>query len=245
VKAQAIVASLLAGLATGLGALVVVLVPNFSRRLYDTLLGFSAGVMLGAATLNLLMPALELGRLFTVVLGLVSGALLVLWLERNLPRLEPHFAPTVNGPGKRLGMLMAAAMTLHNLPEGLAVGVAFTPATQSLGIIVALAIALQNVPEGLAVAAPLRAAGCPPWAAVFWGTASGLTEPLAAAVGVLLVGLFGPFVPYGLALAAGAMIYVVSDQLIPEIRSNPKDKIPSLALVLGFLIVTILTKLFG
>lgn len=244
-KAQAIFASLLAGLATGLGALVVVLVPSLSRRLYDTLLGFSAGVMLGAATLNLLVPALELGHLLTVGLGLVFGTLLVLWLERNLPRLEPHFAPTVSGPGKRLGMLMAAAMTLHNLPEGLAVGVAFTPATQSLGIIIALAIAVQNIPEGLAVATPLRAAGCPRWAAVFWGTASGLTEPLAAAVGVVFVQVLGPLIAFGLALAAGAMIYVVSDQLIPEILSNPQDKIPSLALVLGFLVVTILTKLFG
>lgn len=223
----------------------MIILPRLSRRLYDSLLGFSGGVMLSAAALALLWPALERGGLVAVALGLFAGGLLILLLERTVPHLEPHFAPRLNGPGARLGLLLAAAVTLHNLPEGLAVGVAFAPGTGSFGVIVALAIALQNIPEGLAVATPLRASGASRRAAVVWATASGLAEPAAAAVGFHLVNLVSVLVPFGLAFAAGAMVFVVSDQLIPESHRQPSDKAPSLALLAGFLLVALLMRLFA
>lgn len=241
--AQALLASWLAGMATGLGGLLVVLLPRLSRRAYDSLLGFSAGVMLSAAALTLLWPALERGGIASVALGLFAGGGLILVLERRVPHLEPHFAPNLNGPGRRLSLLLAAAVTLHNLPEGLAVGVAFAPGTGRFGLVVALAIALQNIPEGLAVATPVRAAGASRLAAVLWATLSGLAEPLAAAAGFHLVNAVQALVPFGLAFAAGAMVFVVSDQLIPESHRQPADKAPSLALLFGFLLVALLLRL--
>ena len=239
---QALLASWLAGLATGLGGLLVVLLPHLSRRVYDALLGFSGGVMLSAAALTLLWPALASGSAAAVTLGLLAGGVTVLLLERKVPHLEPHFAPRLNGPGTRLGLLLAAAITLHNLPEGLAVGVAFAPGSGSLGVVVALAIALQNIPEGLAVATPVRAAGASRLTAVLWATVSGMAEPVAAAAGFHFVSAVRGLVPFGLAFAAGAMVFVVSDQLIPESHRQPSDKAPSLALLLGFLLVALLVR---
>jgi ZIP family zinc transporter len=242
---MALLASLLAGLGTAVGGAILALFPRPSRSLYDTLLGFSAGVMLAAGSITLLGPALRDNGIGLVATGLLSGALLVFLLERSVPHLEPHFAPELAGPEKRLSMLLGAALTIHHLPEGLAIGVAFAGRQPSLGIIVAAAIALQNVPEGLAVAVPLRAAGASRQRAIFWAAASGIGEPLGAVCGVEFVRLLGPLVPVALALAAGAMIFVASDQLIPESRQRPQAKAPSLGLIVGFLLVAVLTRLFA
>lgn len=241
----ALIASLLAGLATGLGGALIALLPAISRRMYDTLLGFSAGVMLAAGSITLLGPALRHNGIVPVAVGLAVGALLVFHLELAVPHLEPHFAPQLTGPAKRLGLLMAAALTLHHLPEGLAVGVSFAGGAPRLGVIIALAIALQNIPEGLAVALPLRAAGFSRGRAILWATCSGFAEPVAAVAGVWFVRLLGPMVPFALGLAAGAMIFVASDQLIPESRQQPQAKAPSLGLIFGFVLVSVLTKLFA
>jgi len=238
---NALLASTLAGLATGLGGLLICIVPRVSRRWYDTLLGFSAGVMLATGSISLLWPALQRDGLGQVSLGLAAGGTLIYLLERVIPHLEPHFAPQLSGPHKSLGLLLAAALTLHHIPEGLAIGVAFAGGGTSVGLLVAASIAIQNIPEGLAVAMPLRAAGLERWKAFVGATASGLGEPLAAALGVWFVSLVGPIVPFALALAAGAMIFVASDQLIPESRQQPEAKAPSVGLMLGFLCVTILS----
>ncbi len=241
----ALIASLLAGLATGLGGAMIAFLPRISRRVYDTLLGFSAGVMLAAGSITLLWPALaSKNGIIPSVAGLLLGALLVYLLELAVPHLEPHFAPELhNGRSKRLGLLMAAALTLHHVPEGLAIGVAFASETKALGAIVAVAIALQNIPEGLAVAMPLRAAGCSRARAIAWASLSGLTEPLAAALGVWFASFLNGMLPFGMALAAGAMIFVASDQLIPESHAQSQSKSPSLGLISGFVLLAVLTKL--
>ncbi len=238
----ALVASVLAGLSTGIGGLLICIVPKINRRWYDTLLGFSAGVMLATASISLLGPALQRDGIMQVALGLSAGALMVHLLERVVPHLEPHFAPEISGHEKSLGVLLAAALTIHHIPEGLAIGVAFAGGGTSIGLLVAASIAIQNIPEGLAVAMPLRSAGLPRWKAFLGATASGLGEPMAAMFGVWFVSLVGPVVPFALAMAAGAMIFVASDQLIPESRQQPKAKSPSLGLMLGFLCVTILSR---
>lgn len=239
---QALIASVLAGLATGLGGLLIALIPRVTRRAYDTLLGFSAGVMLAAGSITLLWPALQRNGLTAAGLGLISGAALVYLLERAVPHLEPHFAPEIaSSPSKKLGLLMAAALTLHHIPEGLAIGVAFGAAGKSLGVIVAVAIALQNIPEGLAVAMPLRAAGASRTRAIAWASLSGLAEPLAAAVGVWFAGILDGALPFGMALAAGAMIFVASDQLIPESHRS-ESKAPSVGLIAGFVLLAVLSK---
>lgn len=241
----ALVASLLAGLATGLGGIMIAFLPRISRRVYDTLLGFSAGVMLAAGSITLLWPALRHnGSIWPATAGLLLGALLVYLLELAVPHLEPHFAPELTGRSKRLGLLMAAALTLHHIPEGLAIGVAFVgePKT-SVGVIVAIAIALQNIPEGLAVAMPLRAAGFSRARAIAWSSLSGLGEPVAAALGAWFAGFLNGMLPFGMALAAGAMIFVASDQLIPESHAQSQSKFPSLGLISGFALLAVLTKL--
>ena len=238
---NALLASLLAGLATGIGGLAICIVPRVSRRLYDALLGFSAGVMLATGSISLLWPALRRDGLAQVAIGLACGALLVYLLERTVPHLEPHFAPELGGHDKRFGLLLAAALTLHHIPEGLAIGVAFAGGGTSVGLLVAASIAVQNIPEGLAVAMPLRSAGLARWKAFLGATASGMGEPLAAALGVWFVSLVGPIVPFALAMAAGAMIFVASDQLIPESRQQAEAKAPSLGLMLGFLCVVVLS----
>ncbi len=241
----AFLASFLAALATGLGGALVALLPRLSREIYNVLLGFSAGVMLAAGTLALLGPALQHDGVLPISLGLASGALLVFLLELYVPHLEPHFAPQFAGRENRLGILLLMAMTLHHIPEGLAMGVAFADEDHALGFIVAIAIGLQNVPEGLAVAVPLRAAGFSRTRAILLATASGMAQPFAAILGFWFVGVVGSMVPFALALAAGAMIFVASDQLIPESRKRPEAKAPSLGLISGFLLVAVLTKLFG
>jgi ZIP family zinc transporter len=240
---QAFLASALAGLASGLGGLVVVALPHLPRRIYDALLGFSAGVMLGAAALTLFWPALQQGSTTAAVLGAVAGGGMILVLDRFVPHLEPHFLPRLpQGGNGRLSTLLLAAMALHNLPEGLAVGVAYGSGKASFGLVVAIAVAAQNVPEGMAVALPLRARGASRAAAVLWATGSGLLEPLAAALGYHFVSRVQTLVPFGLALAAGAMVFVVSDQLIPECRRVAADKAPSVALLGGFVMVGVLLR---
>lgn len=238
----ALLASVLAGLSTGIGGVLICIVPRISRRWYDALLGFSAGVMLATASISLLGPALKRDGLVQVALGLASGALLVHALERVVPHLEPHFAPELNGHDKRLGLLLAAALTLHHIPEGIAIGVAFAGGGTSIGVLVAASIAIQNIPEGLAVAMPLRNAGLSRWKSFIAATASGLGEPVAALFGVWFVSVVGPIVPFALAMAAGAMIFVASDQLIPESRQQPDAKSPSFGLMLGFACVTVLSR---
>jgi zinc transporter, ZIP family len=242
---RAFVASLLAGLASGLGGLLVVLLPRISRRIYDTLLGFSAGVMFSASALALLWPALQTGSLLSVTLGLFAGGLLILALERAVPHLEPHFAPELDSRSARFGLLLAAAITLHNLPEGLAIGVAYAHGEGRFGLVVALAIAAQNIPEGSAVALPFYAKGSGRAKALLWATLSGLVQPVAAAAGFHLVALTHGVVPFGLASAAGAMVYVASYQLVPESHSEPGRKAPSLALLAGFLLVAVLLRWLG
>lgn len=240
----ALLVTFCASLAAGLGGLAAAMLPCVSRKIYNVMLGFSAGVMLSAGTLALLGPALQHSGAIEISTGLGAGALFVFLLERFVPHLEPHFAPAFAGPEKRLGLLLLVAMTLHHLPEGLAIGVAFAANNQVFGFIVASAIALQNIPEGLAVALPLRAAGFSRTRATLLATASAMAQPVGAMLGVWFVEVAGKMVPFALATAAGAMIFVASDQLIPESRLDPQAKAPSLGLISGFILVAILTKLF-
>lgn len=239
-----VLASLLAGLATGLGALPVLLAGTLSRKLYDTLLGFSAGVMLAAGALSLVAPAMASDELAQTVLGFIAGAAIVFALEKTVPHLHPHFAPALTNRTLRMGLLVAAAIAIHNIPEGGAVAVAYAVKTEKLGFVVALAIAVQNIPEGLAVAVPLRAAGFSRVRAALYATATGLAEPLAAVASLLVLSLAGNYLPFALALAGGAMIFVVSDQLVPESHSQGNELNASFGVLAGFLLVVVLNMAF-
>ena len=210
-----IIASLLAGLATGVGALPILAKADFSRRSLDLMLGFAAGVMLAASSFSLLVPALDMQTagwigVFTIVgAGFLLGGLFVHLTDKFLP--HDHFQKGHDGPASNLARvwLLVIAITIHNFPEGLAVGVSFGGGDIATGLSVAVAIGLQNMPEGLAVAAPLVREGYSRKYAVLLALATGLVEPIGGIIGVSVVSFAVGLLPYGLAFAAGAMVFVV------------------------------------
>lgn len=240
---NAVLLSAVAGLATGLGGALVLLFRRLDMRAYDTLLGFAAGVMTAVATLGLISEALAEGSILTTIVGVAVGALVLYGLDRFLPHEHEGlpFACT-NQVAYRRGIMLLAAMTLHNFPEGLAVGTGYA-AQPRLGTLLAIAIALHNIPEGIAVAGPFKACGMPWPRALGWATLSGLAEPVAALVGAVFVGLIGGLLPFSLAFAGGAMLYVVSDELIPESHSHGFEHQATSGFVIGFLVLLTLTQI--
>jgi ZIP family zinc transporter len=239
----AVLLSLIAGLATGVGGALVLVFDGLDMRAYDTLIGFAAGVMTAIATLGLIQEAFELGGIWVTLLGVAIGALVLHAFDRFLPHEHEHLPfECVNPLAYRRGLLLFAAMTLHNLPEGLAVGTSFS-AQPRLGLLLALAIALHNIPEGIAVAGPFMACGMPRWRCFAWTVSSGLAEPVAALVGALFVSAFQGFLPFSLAFAGGAMLYVVSDELIPESHSHGYEHQATFGFISGFVLFMALVKL--
>ena len=241
--------------ATTLGAMPGLFLRGISSRSEDTLLGLAAGMMLAASSFSLLLPGLEAGREitgsavaggFAVVLGLGLGVLLMLGLDQFTPHEHTHGGPC--GPGcERVGRvwLFVLAISLHNLPEGMAIGVSFALGDLSVGLPLTSAIALQDIPEGLAVAVALRAVGLAPLRAVLIAGATGFMEPIGALLGVGLSSGLAIAYPVGLGLAAGAMIFVVSHEVIPETHRNGHQTPATLGLMCGFAIMMLLDTTLG
>ncbi|MFQ5419159.1 MAG: ZIP family metal transporter [Anaerolineae bacterium] len=240
-----ILATIGTGLATGVGALPVLFTRNVSDRLLDGMLGFAAGVMLAATAFSLLLPAIELGGIGTAVLGLISGALFLAVVDKIIP--HTHFVSGDEGPPSSLRRvwLLITAITLHNFPEGLAVGVGFGGGDLAAATVLAIAIGLQNMPEGLAVALPLVREGYSRRRALAYATLSGMAEPIAGLVGVTAVQVARPLLPFGLAFAAGAMLFVVSDEIIPETHRRGYQGVATTGVVLGFALMMFLDNVFG
>ncbi|WP_247880904.1 ZIP family metal transporter [Skermanella sp. TT6] len=240
-------ASLAAGSATGLGAVPLLFLRKVSSRLQNGLLGFAAGVMLAASFFSLILPALETGAGPAVVgAGILLGATCLWALDLLTP--HEHFVKGRQGPETdafRRIWLFVIAITLHNIPEGLAVGVGFGTGSTATGFPLAFGIGLQNMPEGLAVAVALHSIGYQRGKAVAIALATGLVEPLGALVGLLAVSLAAPLLPWGLAFAAGAMIFVVSNEIIPETHRAGLEKAASVGLMLGFVIMLYLDVSLG
>ena len=255
--------ALLAGLATwgftSIGAAMVYTAKSFSRRSLDVMLGFAAGVMIAASYWSLLAPALEmtahLGRwaCIPVALGFLAGA----GALRLMDFVLPHIHPTENvpdGPPSKLprSALLVFAITLHNIPEGLAVGVACGAAASGApeasiagALTLMFGIGLQNVPEGVAVSVPLLREGFSKHRAFFYGQLSGIVEPIAAVLGALAVGIARPVLPFALAFAAGAMIFVVVEEVIPESHASGHGDAASVGVVIGFVVMMCLDVALG
>ncbi len=242
---------------TALGAAAVLTALKPSKKFLDLSLGFAGGVMVAASFFSLIAPSVELSKelgmvpwIPAVVGFLVGGAFLKL-LDSLLPHL--HFDQNVPEGLKthwKKTTLLIMAITLHNIPEGLAVGVAFGAASQGFGeisaaIALAFGIGLQNLPEGMAVSMPLRRLGLGPLRSFFWGQLSGAVEPVAAVLGILAVHSMRLLLPYALAFAAGAMIYVVVEELIPESQSSGNSDISTLGFMIGFALMMNLDLAFG
>ncbi|MDF1539881.1 MAG: ZIP family metal transporter [Candidatus Thorarchaeota archaeon] len=245
-----ILASLLAGGATGLGALPIFLKKDFSRRTLDLMLGIAAGVMLAASAFSLLVPALDMitnwAEVITVVsLGFVLGGLFIHAADKYIP--HEHFQKGPEGPSSSLAKvwLLVIAITIHNFPEGLAVGVSFGVGDIGGGIAVAVAIGLQNVPEGLAVAAPMVREGYSRKYAAGLALLTGLVEPIGGILGVTIVTVAVFLLPYGLAFAAGAMVFVVGDEMVPESHAAGNARLATWGLMVGFVVMMMLDNIFG
>jgi len=238
-------ASLVAGLATGIGAIPVLFFTRISDRLLDVMLGFAAGVMLAASSFSLIVPAIELGCVWVAVVGLAIGALTLHLFDRFIP--HTHFISGPEGPSPRLARLwlFIIAITLHNFPEGMAVGVSFGGGDIERGLIIATAIGLQNMPEGLAAAFPLRREEYSRGKALLYATLTGLVEPVGGLLGAAMVSLSHPMLPWGLAFAAGAMIFVVSDEMIPESHRKGFEREATFGLIIGFIVMMLLDNLFA
>ena len=261
---QAFLATLFTWGMTAAGAALVFGTKNVPRGLLDSMLGFAAGVMIAASFWSLLAPAIELSECGALpvwvppVVGFLAGGIFLRLLDRLLPHLHPGMkmseAEGIHTSWRR-SVLLVAAITLHNIPEGLAVGVAFgavglgisegvPEATLGAAVALAIGIGLQNFPEGTAVAMPLRREGMSRGKSFFYGQLSAVVEPVAAVVGAAAVILATPILPYALAFAAGAMIFVVAEELVPEAKRGSPD-IAAMALMVGFVVMMTLDVALG
>jgi ZIP family zinc transporter len=253
---QALYASLFTWGLTALGAAFVFFFKSINRAIFDGMLGFTGGVMVAASFWSLLSPAIEMseGEGFTKVMpaaiGFLGGALMLYSLDKVLPHLHINFkkeeAEGVKTDWHR-STLLVLAITLHNIPEGLAIGVLFGGAAvgfegASLGGAIALAIGIgiQNFPEGMAVSMPLRRQGLSRWKSFNYGQLSAIVEPVAACLGAWAVMTFQPILPYALAFAAGAMIFVVVEEVIPETQRDKFTDIAVLGFIGGFIVMMML-----
>ena len=258
---QALAGTLFTWFLTAVGAGFVLVFREMSRKLLDGMLGFAAGVMIAASFWSLLAPAIEMSEgsgvpgWIPAVVGFLLGGAFLWVVDRILPHLhlglEIEEAEGIKTTWQR-SVLLVTAITLHNFPEGLAVGVAFgavaaglPAATLAGAIALAIGIGIQNFPEGLAVAMPLRREGFSRGKSFLYGQASGIVEPIAGVLGAAAVLLMQPILPYALSFAAGAMIYVVVEELIPESQQGQDTHMSTIGAMLGFAVMMILDVALG
>ncbi len=263
---QALIATMGTWLVTALGALVVVFTKKLSQKYLDASLGLAAGVMIAASFWSLLAPAIEMAeqsdtygealRWVPPLVGFILGAVVLRLIDKVLPHLHAGLKVTegIKTSWQR-STLLVLAITLHNIPEGLAVGVAFGAAANMAGdvqaaqvgaaIALAIGIGLQNFPEGTAVALPLRREGVSRLKCFWYGQLSAIVEPVAGVLGAVLVITVAAVLPYALAFAAGAMIFVVAEELIPEAQSNQNVDLATGGVIAGFAIMMTLDVALG
>lgn len=242
----AFLGSFFAGLATGLGALPALLVSKVKQSIQDAMLGFGAGVMLSATSFSLIIPALEVSKsIFVVAIGIAFGALFLFISNFLIP--HEHFikGPEGSNPRRlRRVWLFILAITLHNFPEGLAVGVGFKGGMLQDGIALATGIGIQNIPEGLVVALALRTQGYSRLYALLVSTLTGFVEPIGGILGGGMILLASSLLPFALSFAGGAMLFVVSDEIIPESHRTGHEKHATFGVIVGFIIMMLLDNVF-
>lgn len=257
---QALLATLFTWFVTALGAATVFVFKTINKKVLNGMLGFAAGVMIAASFWSLLAPAIamaeEAGQVAWVpaVVGFLAGGAFLWLVDVIMPHLHIG-APEAEGvkTSWKRSILLVLAITLHNIPEGLAVGVAFgaiaadLPAASLAGAVaLAIGIGLQNFPEGAAVSVPLRREGLSRWKSFVYGQASGVVEPIAGVIGAVAVIFMKPILPYALSFAAGAMIYVVVEELIPEAQEEKHhSNVGTIGAMIGFAVMMMLDVALG
>ena len=259
---QALIATFFTWGVTALGASIVFFFKRINQKVLDAMLGFAAGVMIAASFWSLLAPAIEMSeevsdfpKWVPALVGFLGGGIFLAVVDKCLPHLHPGFEmEKAEGPKTKWqrSILLVLAITLHNIPEGLAVGVAFgavahglPSATIGAAIALAIGIGIQNFPEGTAVSVPLRREGMSRRKSFFYGQMSGAVEPIAGVIGALLVLSMQAVLPYALSFAAGAMLFVVVEELIPESQLSGNTDLATLATLSGFSVMMVLDVALG
>lgn len=258
---QALMGTLFTWFLTAAGAATVFLFKEMNRKILDAMLGFAAGVMIAASYWSLLAPAIEMSQGGSLpawappAIGFMLGAIFLMLVDRLLPHLHLGL-PMDQAEGIKTSwqrsILLVLAITLHNIPEGLAVGVAFgavaaglPSATLAGAVALAIGIGIQNFPEGAAVSVPLRREGLSRLKSFWYGQLSGAVEPIAGVIGAAAVLYARPILPYALAFAAGAMIFVVIEEAVPESQTNGNSDIATMGTILGFTVMMVLDVALG
>jgi len=258
----ALLATLFTWMLTAAGASFVFLFKTMNRKALDVMLGFTGGVMVAASFWSLLNPAIEMSetmypgmKWMPAAVGFLFGALFIYFLDKTMPHLHINFGDDESEGVKTAWhrtTLLILAITLHNIPEGLAVGVLFGAAALGMdgasfagAIALAIGIGIQNFPEGIAVAMPLRRQGVSRFKSFWYGQLSAIVEPVAGVLGALLVVFMQPILPFALSFAAGAMIYVVVEEVIPETQRDKFTDVAVLGFIGGFLVMMILDVALG
>ncbi|MFW6458396.1 MAG: ZIP family metal transporter [Halodesulfurarchaeum sp.] len=245
---EVVVVSGIAGFATGLGAIPTFFTERVSHRTYDAAMGLAAGIMFGAAIFALVLPGLEIGTLSEVAIGILVGGLFLLGTNAVLPHLHVFFTdqqqeglPIDTDDSLRRALLVAGAITIHNVPEGLAIGIAFASGEEAIALALAVAIAVNNIPDGFAMAVPSIDAGISKGKTLLYTTLSGgIPEPIAAAAGFALVSLISGLFPAAAGFAAGAMIAVIFREMIPASHGHGYEDFATITFVVGFVLMMII-----
>ncbi len=237
-------ASLIAGSATILGAALVFLVKKVSDKFLDAAMGFAGGVMLAATFFGLISPAIKIGGVWRASVGMIVGTIFLIIMEKTLPHI--HRMTGIRGPTVQLKKiwLLILAITIHNFPEGLAVGVGFSHGDTRAGIVLATGIGIQNIVEGLVVALPLIRLEQSILRAFIVASFTAVVEPIGGFLGISIVSAAQFLTPYGLAFAAGAMLFVTSEEVIPESHSRGNVRIATIGVIFGFIVMMVLESVF-
>ena len=233
------------GGATVFGSLIGFLFKNISHKFSDIVLSFAAGVMLAAAVLGLILPSLEYGGDFGIlitIVGIFAGALCLNLIDKLVPHLHKLVGPDLephNNANLSKVLLFVTAIAIHNLPEGIAAGVSFGTGDNSQALLIAGGIALQNIPEGMVIIGPMLAAGVRPGRTFLCALVTGLIEVVGTLLGFFAVSIASAILPFALAFAGGTMLYVISDEMIPETHAHGEERGATYALLFGFCLMLI------
>ena len=239
------------GGATMFGSVIGFIFKNISHKFSDIVLSFAAGVMLSAAILGLILPAVEYGGdwgLVTTIAGIFTGAVCLNLIDKLVPHLHKMVGPDIeshNNANLNKVLLFVTAIAIHNLPEGIAAGVSFGAEDTAQALMIAGGIALQNIPEGMVIIGPMLASGVSPQKTFLCAMATGLVEVIGCLLGYFAVSVASAILPFALAFAGGTMLYVISDEMIPETHAHGSEQGATYALLVGFCVMLISDVLLG
>lgn len=239
---QGIIAALIAGICSVIGAIPILLFKKISNKILDLLMGFASGVMVFAAAFKLIQPAMEKKQYITIILGLIIGTIILTIIERTVPHSHNKECDTNDSIKIKL-ILFTSTMIIHSIPEGFAIGTGYAAGRKDLGIGLALAIGIQNIPEGMIFCQYLKELGIKKSKILLWSFISSLGEPVSAAIGVLLIKLVNNYLNLILSIAAGSILYVVSHELIPDSHCRGNEIYATYGFIGGFILMIIFKML--